>query len=190
MPLFTALIYEAHNSQCLLRDCRLPPRCIWDLRCSGILRSVYWQSVTDVSGQPNGRIFQGQAVLMFWDNISVSFSGVKQSSWTTWRLKMGPQVVSKRRQPTDNLRCVKSHKTEDYWFVNDALAHATQRRMGRCGENCRGSGRKRSWPKMRCHPDICWRVQLKPPQPSVKIAGLRVRTGDRIQCGLRRNNAA
>jgi len=33
---------------------------VWDLRSSGILCSVEWQSVTDVSGQPIGPIFKGQ----------------------------------------------------------------------------------------------------------------------------------
>jgi hypothetical protein len=33
---------------------------IWDLRYSGILGSVKWQSFTDVSGQHIGPIFKGQ----------------------------------------------------------------------------------------------------------------------------------
>jgi hypothetical protein len=34
----------------------------WELRSPGILRSVEWQFRTDVSGQPVGPIFKGQAV--------------------------------------------------------------------------------------------------------------------------------
>jgi len=41
---------------------RLPRRCKWDLRSFGILHSVEWQFATDVSGQPIGPIFKGQAV--------------------------------------------------------------------------------------------------------------------------------
>jgi hypothetical protein len=36
-----------------------------DLRPSGVLRSVDWYSVTDVSGQPIGFIFKVQAVPVF-----------------------------------------------------------------------------------------------------------------------------
>ena len=46
----------------IMRDFRLPPRCKRDLRSSGILRGVDWQLVTDVSVQPIGPIFKGQAV--------------------------------------------------------------------------------------------------------------------------------
>jgi len=34
-----------------MRDFRLPPRCKWDLRSSGMLRSVEWYFVTDVAGK-------------------------------------------------------------------------------------------------------------------------------------------
>ena len=40
----------------MLRDFRLPPRYIWDLRSSRMLRSVDW--VTDVSGQPIGQTLE------------------------------------------------------------------------------------------------------------------------------------
>jgi hypothetical protein len=36
----------------ILRHFRLPPPCSWGLRSSGMLRSVGWQLVTEVSGQP------------------------------------------------------------------------------------------------------------------------------------------
>jgi hypothetical protein len=36
------------------RDCRLPPRCSWGPRSSGMLRGVGWEVVTGVSGQPMG----------------------------------------------------------------------------------------------------------------------------------------
>jgi hypothetical protein len=48
--------------QPMVCDFRLPPRCLWDLRSSGILRSVEWWSFTDVSGQPVGIIFKCQEV--------------------------------------------------------------------------------------------------------------------------------
>jgi hypothetical protein len=41
-------------------DFRLPPRCWWDLRSSGILCVVVRQLFTDVSGQRIGPIFKGQ----------------------------------------------------------------------------------------------------------------------------------
>ena len=44
------------------------------LHWSGILHNVEWWSATDVSGQPIGPVFKGQAV---------------QSSCTAWPLKMG-----------------------------------------------------------------------------------------------------
>jgi hypothetical protein len=61
------------------RDFRLPPRCRWDLRSSGILRSVEWQFCTEVSGQPIGPIFTGQ-----------DFQKESLSCWISWPLKMGP----------------------------------------------------------------------------------------------------
>jgi len=45
------------------REFRLPAQCKWDMRCFGILRSVEWQFITDVSGQPIGVIFNGHPVL-------------------------------------------------------------------------------------------------------------------------------
>jgi hypothetical protein len=36
----------------------------WDLRSAGILRSVWWQFLADVSGQPVSSIFKGQEVLL------------------------------------------------------------------------------------------------------------------------------
>jgi hypothetical protein len=38
----------------------LPQQCNWNLRSSGILRSVDWYLFTNVSGQPIGPIFKGQ----------------------------------------------------------------------------------------------------------------------------------
>jgi len=35
---------------------------IWGLRSSGLLNGVYWLLFTDISGQPSGPIFKGQAV--------------------------------------------------------------------------------------------------------------------------------
>jgi len=35
-----------------VRVCELPPPCRWHIHSSGILRSVEWQFLTDISGQP------------------------------------------------------------------------------------------------------------------------------------------
>jgi hypothetical protein len=48
-----------------MHDCRLPPRRIWELRTSGVLRSVEWWFVTDVSGQPIESISKGQEMQIF-----------------------------------------------------------------------------------------------------------------------------
>jgi len=42
-----------------LRDFRLPSRSWWEPRFSGLLRSEWWQFITDVSGQTIGPIFRG-----------------------------------------------------------------------------------------------------------------------------------
>ena len=44
-----------------MHDFRLPPLCKWDTSSSGMLPSLYWKLVTDVSGQPIGPILNGQA---------------------------------------------------------------------------------------------------------------------------------
>jgi len=41
-----------------LRDIRLPPRNIWELRSSGLLRSEVWQFLNDISGHPIGTILR------------------------------------------------------------------------------------------------------------------------------------
>ena len=38
----------------------------WGVRCSGMLRSVGWWLVTDVSVQRIDPVFKGQAVFLFW----------------------------------------------------------------------------------------------------------------------------
>jgi hypothetical protein len=48
------------NSKMLYRDFRLPPRCCWDLRSSGMWRSVAWSFFTDVSGQHISSTSKGQ----------------------------------------------------------------------------------------------------------------------------------
>jgi hypothetical protein len=40
-----------------------------DLRSSAILRSVEWQSFTDVSGQPVRSTFKGQEVTLFFSDF-------------------------------------------------------------------------------------------------------------------------
>jgi hypothetical protein len=46
-----------------LRDARYPPRCRRRLCCAGLLRSVCWYVLTDVSGQSVDPVFKDQAVL-------------------------------------------------------------------------------------------------------------------------------
>jgi hypothetical protein len=52
------LIYDKSRTQPNGSDVRY-----CDIRSSGMLRSVYWQLVTDISGQPVVPIFRGEAVL-------------------------------------------------------------------------------------------------------------------------------
>jgi len=49
-----------------VRDIRLPSRCKRHLHSSGLLSSVDCSLVTDVSGQPTGPIFKGQAYREDW----------------------------------------------------------------------------------------------------------------------------
>jgi hypothetical protein len=55
------------------------------LLSSEMLHSITWYPVTDVSGQPIGTIFNGQAVR--YTNIR---SVIFHSYWTTWQLTMLP----------------------------------------------------------------------------------------------------
>jgi len=41
-------------------DFRLPSRSRWELRSCGLLRSEWWQFLTDISVQPDGTIIRGQ----------------------------------------------------------------------------------------------------------------------------------
>ena len=45
-----------------MRDLRFAPQYKCDLRSSGMLRSVYWSVVIDVSGQPIDLVLKGQGV--------------------------------------------------------------------------------------------------------------------------------
>jgi hypothetical protein len=54
-----------------IRDFRLSPRCRWDLRSSGILRSDEFYFCTDVSGQPIGPVFKGQEVQEDWVYLTI-----------------------------------------------------------------------------------------------------------------------
>jgi hypothetical protein len=58
-------------------DFRLAPRCKRDLWSSGMLRSVDWRSVTEVSGQTISHVFKGQALQ-------------EDSSWIALPLKTSP----------------------------------------------------------------------------------------------------
>ena len=83
-----------HRLSIWQRRFRLPLRCTWDLRSYGILRSVDWQSVTEVS------------VLTFQPKESK-----KHSSLSAWILNVGlidcPETSSK---PATNPPCVTSQK--------------------------------------------------------------------------------
>jgi len=46
------VLYHAVSTYLILRDFRLPPPSKSDLCYSGILRSVWWNFLTDVSAQP------------------------------------------------------------------------------------------------------------------------------------------
>jgi hypothetical protein len=52
-------------------DFRLLQRCWWDLHLSGVLRSVEWQSFTNVSGQRICPVFKGKMVLIHCCETSV-----------------------------------------------------------------------------------------------------------------------
>jgi len=52
MPQYKHNAVEDNTNMKFLLDSRLPPQSRYDLRSSGILCSVYWQFLTDVSGQP------------------------------------------------------------------------------------------------------------------------------------------
>jgi hypothetical protein len=58
MHITTSHTFDITSETNILRDFRLPPPCSWGLRSSGMLRSVDWQLVTEVSGQPIGPIFR------------------------------------------------------------------------------------------------------------------------------------
>ena len=47
-----------------MRDFRLPLQSRRELSSSGLLRSEYWQFLTDVSGQPIGPFFKGHSLKM------------------------------------------------------------------------------------------------------------------------------
>ena len=60
---FLYVVDKIDNTRCAihLRGFRLPLPCIWDLRSSGMLRSVGWYLVTEVSGHSVGPIVKGTA---------------------------------------------------------------------------------------------------------------------------------
>lgn len=75
--------------------------CKWNIRSSGILRSVNWELVAQLSGQlsvPSSRSKQ----------LKKKFSGGMLDPW-----RVDQYVVPKRRLLTKNLRCVKSQTGED-----------------------------------------------------------------------------
>jgi hypothetical protein len=74
----------------------------WDLRSSGILRSIKWHFRSYVSGQPIDPIFKHQAVT--------------QSSWTAWPLNMGPTGCPKSLYG-NILRCVRSQNSSDLIYI-------------------------------------------------------------------------
>jgi len=75
LPLVEAHGFIYRKAVFHVRDFRLPPQYIWVLHSFGMLRSVNWQLVTDVSGQTINPICKGQAVHSFsledgTDNLS------------------------------------------------------------------------------------------------------------------------
>jgi len=50
-----------------MHDFRLLPLYKWDIRSSGMLLSIDWQLVTDVSEPPIGSFFKDQAVGHSWN---------------------------------------------------------------------------------------------------------------------------
>jgi hypothetical protein len=94
---------------------RLPPPCKLDL-LAGMLRSVEWPLVTEVSGQLIGPIFKVQATTEECRQHlgEQSYGEVcTHSSWTASPLKMGPIGCPRSGQLTTNLRCVISQKSKE-----------------------------------------------------------------------------
>jgi len=56
-----------------MRDFRLPPRCKWNLRYFGILRSVERWFLAHVSEQSIGPIFKGQTLCLATQNVTDRF---------------------------------------------------------------------------------------------------------------------
>jgi len=59
----TFTLNSLHNATCFghfwveeIHDFRLPSRCKWDLRSSGLLHSVNWQLLTDMSRETVGHV--------------------------------------------------------------------------------------------------------------------------------------
>ena len=78
---FNLLKYSLIRVAILMSQAYLLWQAYLNNKCSfGILRSVEWQFLTDVSGQPVGPIFKGQAVQEEFLHYS----------WTAWPLKIGP----------------------------------------------------------------------------------------------------
>jgi len=69
----------------------LLPRCKLELRSSGTLRSIDWQSVADVSAQPIGSMFKGQVVQEELNSEFVSLSAAIR------HFTYSPFAVSKAR---------------------------------------------------------------------------------------------
>ena len=59
---YTLRLNISNETENFLRHFKLPSRCRWDLCSCGILRSVEWQCLTDVSGLPIRPMFTGKEI--------------------------------------------------------------------------------------------------------------------------------
>jgi len=84
----------------------------WNLRSFGILRSVEWYFLTDVSGQPIGPIFKSQIVQSLF----------KQSkAWTAYSWRWDGYVLPKLRYESTFRRCIKSQKNAGHLHCGGSL---------------------------------------------------------------------
>ena len=85
------------------------PSLFWDVTQLG------WCLVTDISGQPVGPIFEGQAVK---EDVWTAWS----SSWTAWLLNMVP-IGCPETSLTTNVRWAASQKTKILKHIIEIISH-------------------------------------------------------------------
>jgi hypothetical protein len=112
------VLYHAASTYLILRDFRLPPRNKSDLRYSGILHTVWWHFLTDVSGKPIEPIFLNSWILNLYiipkrrcgmeHYISLwSFHGVTTQQSVLW------QTVTSRCEDFPTFRELRPHHPQD-----------------------------------------------------------------------------